>query len=86
MNGPPPSKATDAVLVPSDPVPQDAQQVKGINWDALPDEQRAILADFVHNLSGQGFQSSSIGEAIDIINDMVRPRTSTSVPPTYSPF
>jgi deoxyhypusine synthase len=84
MNGVPPSEATDAVLVPSDPVPEDARQVKGIDWAALPDEQRAILADFVHNLSGQGFQSSSIGEAIDIINDMVCSRTPTDS--THAPF
>lgn len=67
----PPSKATDAVLVPSDPVPEDARQVQGIEWGALPAEHRSIIADFIQNLSGQGFQSSSIGDAINIINDMV---------------
>jgi deoxyhypusine synthase len=67
----PPSRATDAVLVRSDPVPDDAAQVGGIDWTALPAEQRTIIADFVGNLSKQGFQSSSIGDAIDIINDMV---------------
>jgi len=67
----PPAKATDAVLVPSDPVPEDARQVTGIDWAALPVEQRTIVASFVYNLTGQGFQSSSIGDAIDIINEMV---------------
>lgn len=67
----PPSKATDAVLISSDPVPEDVQQVRGIDWAALPTESRSIIADFVLNLSGQGFQSSSIGDAIRIINDMV---------------
>jgi len=67
----PPSKATDAVLVSSDPVPDDAQQVRGIDWTALPTESRSIIADFVLNLSSQGFQSSAIGDAVRIINDMV---------------
>ena len=67
----PPAKATDAVLVQSDPVPEDARQVKGIDWTALPAEQRHVIADFVNGLTSQGFQSSSIGDAINIINDMV---------------
>ncbi|ETN46119.1 deoxyhypusine synthase [Cyphellophora europaea CBS 101466] len=70
MSAVPPTKATDAVLVPSEPVPEDVSQVRGIDWTALPPEHRNIVADFVNNLTGQGFQSSSIGDAIDIINDM----------------
>lgn len=71
MAAEPPSKATDAVLVASDPVPDDAREVSGIDWSALPSESRAIISNFVLNLSGQGFQSSAIGDAIRIINDMV---------------
>ncbi len=71
MGSAPPAKATDAVLVPSDPVSEDAQQVRGIDWAALPAEHRSTIADFVGSLAGQGFQSSSIGDAINIINDMV---------------
>lgn len=67
----PPEKATDAVLVVSDPVPEDAKQVQGIDWAALPTEARSIISNFVLNVSEQGFQSSSIGDAIRIINDMV---------------
>ena len=73
----PPSKATEAVLVTSEPVPEDAPQVRGIDWAALPTESRSIIADFVLNLTGQGFQSSSIGDAIRIINDMVCNANST---------
>lgn len=72
MGSAPPVAATDAVLVTSQPVPADAKQVRGIDWDFLPDEQRTVVANFVDNLTGQGFQSSSIGDAIRIINDMVR--------------
>lgn len=71
MDSKPPSQATDAVLVASDPVPHDAKQVTGIDWAALPTESRSIIANFVNELSGQGFQSSSIGDAIRIINEMV---------------
>ena len=79
MGSAPPDKATDAVLVHSDPVPDDARQVKGIDWNALPAEQRCIIADFVDGLTSQGFQSSSVGDAIRIINDMVRRCSSSTV-------
>ena len=72
MDSTPPSKATDAVLVASDPIPEDAREVTGIDWTRLPPEQRAVIASFVNDLTGQGFQSSSIGDAIRIISDMVR--------------
>lgn len=71
MGSVPPTKATDAVLVASEPLPENVQQVEGIEWAALPDTQRIIISNFVHQLTGQGFQSSSIGDAIRIINDMV---------------
>lgn len=71
MASAPPTKATDAVLLSSEPVPADARQVTGIDWSALPLESRAIISNFVLSLSGQGFQSSAIGDAIRIINDMV---------------
>ena len=71
MDSAPPSKATDAVLVPSEPIPEDAPQVKGIDWTSLPPEQRTVIANFVNGMTSQGFQSSSIGDAIQIINDMV---------------
>jgi deoxyhypusine synthase len=71
MNTAPPEKATDAVLVQSDPVPEGTREVKGIDWTALPPEQRNVIANFVNSLTSQGFQSSSIGDAINIINDMV---------------
>ena len=71
MGSVPPAKATDAVLVASEPVPDGVQQVRGIDWMSLPDEQRTIISQFVDQLTGQGFQSSAIGDAIRIINDMV---------------
>ncbi len=73
MGSAPPTQATGAVLVASEPVPEGVQQVQGIDWQNLPTEHRAIISDFVDQLTGQGFQSSSIGDAIRIINDMVSP-------------
>jgi deoxyhypusine synthase len=73
MASAPPSKATDAVLVTSEPAPEGAKEVRGVDWLALPDGQRLVIANFVGQLSRQGFQSSSIGDAIRIINDMVCP-------------
>jgi hypothetical protein len=71
MDVEPPSQATNAVLVASETVPENAKPVTGIDWTSLPPEHRTVIADFVNNLTGQGFQSSSIGDAIRIINDMV---------------
>ncbi|KAJ9498606.1 Deoxyhypusine synthase [Exophiala xenobiotica] len=71
MGSAPPTKATDAVLVASEPVPEGVQEVQGIDWSSLPAEQRTIISNFVDQLTGQGFQSSSIGDAIRIINNMV---------------
>lgn len=71
MGSAPPAKATDAVLVPSEPVPDGVQEVKGIDWATLPTEQRTIISNFVHQITGQGFQSTAIGDSIRIINNMV---------------
>ena len=77
MASAPPSKATDAVLVASDPVSEGVPEVKGIDWTTLPTEQRTIISNFVHQITGQGFQSTAIGDAIRIINDMVGPFSTT---------
>lgn len=71
MTSAPPTQAKDAVLVASEPMPEGVRQVKGIEWNALSPEHLNIVSSFVESLTGQGFQSSSIGDAIRIINDMV---------------
>lgn len=71
MGSAPPAKATDAVLVASDPIPDGVQEVKGIDWAALPAEQRTMISNFVLQMTGQGFQSSALADAIRIVNDMV---------------
>lgn len=69
-NGTAPAGATDAVLKPSDPVPSGAVPVKGIEFDDYKD--RNITAEeLVHGMASMGFQATSIGQAVEIINGMV---------------
>jgi hypothetical protein len=71
-----PSGAADAVLKPSDPVPEDAVPVRGVEFDHFAG--RSITVDeLLDGYTNMGFQASSVGEAVRIINDMVRvPHTS----------
>ena len=65
-----PTGATDAVLKPSDPVPADAREVRGIDFNAYA--QRPItVEELVGGYSRMGFQATAIGEAVRIVNDMV---------------
>ena len=65
----PPLGATDAVLVKSEEMPDDAQQVEELDFNNL---KRPITAeDIFLGTRHMGFQASSMGEAIRIINDMV---------------
>ena len=65
-----PAGATDAVLKPSEPVPADAKEVQGIDFDDFA--QRSITVDeLVGGYARMGFQATAIGEAVRIVNDMV---------------
>src|SRR5437016_9833580 len=65
-----PSDATDAVLKPSEPVPDGARQVQGIDFDNYAD--RSITVDeLVAGMASMGFQATSVGEAVRIIEGMV---------------
>jgi deoxyhypusine synthase len=70
VSAPPPSTVTDAVLKPSDPVPDDAIPVKGLDFDDFKD-RNITVAELVENLKNVGFQATSIGRAVDIVNGMV---------------
>jgi hypothetical protein len=66
----PPSQATDAVFVQSAQMPQEAQKVEDLDFNKF--KGRTITAgDLYNGMKHMGFQASSIGEAIRIINDMV---------------
>lgn len=65
-----PSGATDAVLKPSEPVPGGATEVQGIDFDNYAD--RSITVDeLVAGMASMGFQATSVGEAVRIIEGMV---------------
>jgi deoxyhypusine synthase len=66
----PPEEATNAVLVPSDELPEGAQKVEEIDFNAF--KGRPITVDdIMQSMSNMGFQASSLGDAVKIINKMV---------------
>lgn len=67
----PPDKAKDAVFVPSDPVPEGVIPVRGIDFNLHKDEDISVV-DLVDRMSNMGFQASALGDAVRIINEMVR--------------
>ena len=71
INGTAPSGATDAVLKPSDPVPDNAIPVQGLDFDNFADRNMTV-AELVEGMANMGFQASSIGQAVEIVNGMVR--------------
>ncbi|KAB5585524.1 Deoxyhypusine synthase [Coniochaeta sp. 2T2.1] len=65
----PPSAATDAVLVKSVEMPKGAQKVEELDFNDF--KGRPITAEDLYNgMKHMGFQATSIGEAIRIINEM----------------
>lgn len=70
QNGTAPSGATDAVLKPSDPVPENAIPVKGLDFDDFAG-RNITAAELVENMAQMGFQATSIGQAVEIVNGMV---------------
>lgn len=66
-----PSEATDAVLKASDPVPDGAQEVRGIEFDEYRGRNITVV-EMISGMATMGFQASSVSEAVRIINEMVR--------------
>ena len=71
LDGAAPSGATDAVLKPSDPVPEGAIRVEGLDFDKFAG-RNVTVAELVKGMANMGFQASSIGKAVGIVNGMVR--------------
>lgn len=66
----PPSAALGAVLMASASMPEGARKVEELDFNKF--KGRPITAeDLYHGMKNMGFQASSIGEAIRIINEMV---------------
>jgi deoxyhypusine synthase len=66
----PPSSATQAVLVPSAPVAEDARQVRGVDFNQFA-HRDITVPELVANMASMGFQASAVAEASRIINEMV---------------
>ena len=65
-----PSSVTAAVLKPSTEMPEGSQKVEELDFNAY--KGRSItVEELLHGMRHMGFQASSIGEAVRIINDMV---------------
>ncbi|KAL1997688.1 hypothetical protein VTN02DRAFT_1094 [Thermoascus thermophilus] len=65
----PPSSATAAVLVASEPVPEGARQVRGVDFDRYQGRDITV-AELVSHMAGMGFQATAVADAVRIINDM----------------
>ena len=65
-----PSGATDAVLKPSEAVPEDAQKIQGIEFNKYADRDITV-AEMVEGMGSMGFQASAVAQAVKIIEDMV---------------
>ena len=66
----PPSSATDAVLVPSEELPEGSQKVEELDFNRFTNGPMTV-EDLLDGMKHMGFQASSVGEAVRIINDMV---------------
>jgi hypothetical protein len=66
-----PQLATEAVLMPSEKLPEGTQQIKGVNFEDYPDREITVR-ELVESYVNMGFQGSNLAEAVRIINEMVR--------------
>jgi deoxyhypusine synthase len=61
-----PQDASEVVLKPSGPIPDDAVSVQGPNFD-----ERQTLDTLLASYERIGFQANSLGRAISVVNKMV---------------
>jgi len=64
-----PSTVTNAVLKPSDEMPEGSQKVEELDFNKFAGRS-VTVEDLISGMNHMGFQASSIGEAVRIINDM----------------
>lgn len=65
----PPLTATGAVLLASQPVPDGAQVVSGIDFNQY--QQDITVSDLVAAMAVMGFQATAVADAVKIISEMV---------------
>ena len=75
----PPSSATDAVLVASQPLPEGTHEVSGVDFDRFQGRD-ITAAELVDYLMHTGFQGSSVAEATRVLNDMVSMKSTERMP------
>ncbi|KKZ65427.1 deoxyhypusine synthase [[Emmonsia] crescens] len=64
-----PSSVAEAVFVTSQPVPEGSRPVTGIDFNKYAGRDITV-AELVDGMAGMGFQSSAVGDAAQIINQM----------------
>jgi deoxyhypusine synthase len=69
-NGAVPSSVTAAVLVKSNEMPEGSQKVEELDFNKFTGRPITV-DDLISGMNHMGFQASSIGQAVKIINDMV---------------
>jgi len=74
----PPAAATGAVLVKSAEMPEGSQKVEELDFNKFKGKPITV-DDLYQGMRHMGFQASSMGEAIRIINDMVRRHATSTV-------
>jgi deoxyhypusine synthase len=65
-----PSSVTAAVLKPSVEMPEGSQRVEELDFNEFSGRS-VTVEDLIKGMNNMGFQASSIGEAVRIINNMV---------------
>lgn len=65
-----PSDATNAVLKPSEPVPEGSREVQGVDFNHFA-HRSITVEELMRAYAGMGFQATAVGEAVRIINGMV---------------
>lgn len=64
------AQQTDAVLVPSQPVPEGIAQISGIEFDDYKNRDITV-SEMLEGMTNMGFQASAAADAVRIINNMV---------------
>lgn len=67
-----PDTAAEAVLKPSDPVPEHWEKVKGFEFDNFRGRD-VTVRELLNGMGTMGFQGSELAKAKDVINGMVGP-------------
>lgn len=71
MAGQVPNSVTDAVLVKGQ-MPEGSQKVEELDFNQFAGQEMTV-DNLLSGMKHMGFQASAVGEAVRIINDMVRP-------------